>query len=169
MDGTVHSFDKWDLLIAHPPCTYLTNVATRSFSLAVTPADKVVDRWRKRCEAAVFFMRCMCAPVERVAVENPVGIMNTVFEPATQIIHPYQFAESIGAPDWVTKRTCLWLRGLPPLKPSDLPKPDNAVLYGRFPSGKARGWEETRVGGDRAKERSKTFPGIAKAMAEQWG
>ena len=63
----------WDMLIAHPPCTYLSNVATRAFSLRCTPAEKVCERWRLRGEAAVFFLQFMCAPIERIAVENPVG------------------------------------------------------------------------------------------------
>lgn len=76
MDGTAHRIDgKWDLLIAHPPCTYLTNVATRHYSLKCTPAEKVIDRMEHREEAIVFFMQCMLADAPRIAVENPVGRM----------------------------------------------------------------------------------------------
>lgn len=93
MDGTAHRIDgKWDLLIAHPPCTYLTNVATRHYSLKCTPAEKVIDRMEHREEAIVFFMQCMLADAPRIAVENPVGRMGKVFRKADQIIHPYMFS-----------------------------------------------------------------------------
>lgn len=93
MDGTAHRIDgKWDLLIAHPPCTYLTNVATRHYSLKCTPAEKVIDRMEHREEAIVFFMQCMLADAPRIAVENPIGRMGKVFRKADQIIHPYMFS-----------------------------------------------------------------------------
>lgn len=168
MDGQKHDVGKWDLLIAHPPCTYLSNVATRHFSLRCTPAEKVVARWEERARAAIFFMMFLTANAEAHAIENPVGFMNTAYRKPDQIIHPYMFAES---PDdtenYVTKATCLWLNNLPMLRGGGLPKPNNAKLYGVMPSGKARTWEDTYSRD--AKVRSKTFPGIAKAMAEQWG
>lgn len=163
-----HTHTKWDMLIAHPPCTYLSNVATRSFSMRCTPAEKVVRRWEERARSAVFFMQFILSDIPMIAVENPVGFMNTAFRKPNQIIHPYMFADSENDKEqYVTKATCLWLKGLPNLKTNGLPKPNNASLYGRLPSGKARTWEDTysRSG----KVRSKTFPGIAKAMAEQWG
>lgn len=167
-DGKEHFIDKWDLMIAHPPCTYLSNVSTKHFSLRCTSAEKVADRWKNRAEAAVFFMYFALAPIEHIAVENPVGFMNTAYKKADQIVDPYMFAESVNdEKNYVTKRTCLWLKKLPPLKrTNDLQKPNNAELYGRFPSGKAKTWEDQTHGG---KARSKTFPGIAKAMAGQWG
>ena len=168
MDGQTHDVGKWDMLIAHPPCTYLSNVATRHYSLRCTPPEKVVSRWEQRARAAVFFMFFYLADIPRVAVENPVGFMNTACRKPDQIIHPYMFAESEeDTEQYVTKATCLWLRGLPKLQTNNLPKPDNKKLFGVLPSGKVRTWEDTysRIG----KVRSKTFPGIAKAMAEQWG
>lgn len=94
--------------------------------------------------------------------------MNSAYRKADQIIDPYMFAESVDdTENYVTKRTCLWLKGLPPLEGTGLPKPDNAKMFGRLPSGKARTWEDTYSRD--AGVRSKTFPGIAKAMAEQWG
>lgn len=167
-DGKEHFVDKWDLMIAHPPCTYLSNVSTKHFSLRCTSAEKVVDRWKNRAEAAVFFMYFVLAPIEHIAVENPVGFMNVAYRKADQIIDPYMFAESVNdEKNYVTKRTCLWLKKLPSLKrTNNLQKPNNAELYGRFPSGKAKTWEDQTHGG---KARSKTFPGIAAAMAEQWG
>lgn len=169
MDGTVHDVGRWDLMIAHPPCTYLSNVHTRGFSLRVTPAEKVVQRWINRAKAAVFFMQFMGADIPRICVENPVGFMNTAYRKPDMVIHPYMFASGEDdAENYVTKATCLWTKGLPNLKTNNLKKPDNAIMYGRFPTGKAKTWED-QVSKDRSRIRSKTFPGIAKAMAEQWG
>ena len=111
----------------------------------------------------------MCAPIERIAVENPVGFMNTAYRKADQIIHPYMF--SGGEDDkvnFVTKRTCLWLKNLPPLETTyHGDKPDNATMYGVTPRGKIRCWEDSHS--RNATVRSKTFPGVAREMAEQWG
>lgn len=171
-DTHTHTIDgRWDIIIAHPPCTYLSNVATRSFSLKCTPADKVVKRWEDRAKSAVFFMQMMLADCDRIAVENPVGFMSSAYRKADQIISPYMFAESEDDKEnYVTKATCLWLKGLYPLVGTGLPKPNNRELFGVMPSGKVKTWEDSlcRKGGA-AKVRSKTFPGIAKAMAEQWG
>lgn len=171
MSGSFHCVDKWDLIIAHPPCTYLTNVATRHHSLKCSTLERINERTFRRIEAMQFFMNFATADCERIAIENPVGVMNTCYRKPDQIISPYMFAESIeDTENYVTKATCLWLKGLPPLKPNNLPKTDNEKLYGRNPSGKVSNWEERQIGGkDRAKNRSKTFPGIARAMAEQWG
>ena len=168
MDGKTHEIEKWDLLIAHPPCTYLSNVATRSFSLRCTAPEKVVARWGERAKGAVFFMKFLTGNAKRIAIENPIGFMNTAYRKPDQTIHPYMFAKSTeDTENYVTKATSLWLVNLPVLHGTGLPKPDNAVLFGKLPSGKARTWEDTisRSG----KVRSKTFPGIAEAMAEQWG
>lgn len=168
-DGQVHSVGKWDLLIAHPPCTYLSNVCTRGFSLKASPAEKVVERWKNRAYGAVFFMYFALADIPKICIENPVGFMNTAYRKPTQIIDPYMFANGIDdTENYVTKKTCLWLKGLPPLITNNLPKPSNAELYGRYKNGKAKTWEEM-VSKNRSVERSKTFPGIARAMAEQWG
>lgn len=157
------------MMIAHPPCTYLSNVCTRGFSLRVTDAEKVVWRWQKRAEGAIFFMYFALAHIEKICIENPVGFMNNAYRKPDQIIHPYMFAESENdTKNYVTKRTCLWLKGLPKLETNKLPYPDNAKIFGRHPNGKAKTWEEC-VNVERAKNRSKTFPGIARAMAEQWG
>ena len=158
--------DKWDLIIAHPPCTYLSNVATKHHSLNCAPLNWINARTNNRIEAMQFFMRCIEANCDKIAVENPVGIMNTAYRKADQIIHPYMFAET--EDEMVTKGTCLWLKGLPPLLPKHDTKPNNLEIFGSHPSGKARDWESS-INKNRAKERSKTFYGIAKAMAEQWG
>lgn len=166
-NGKWIDIDRWDLIIAHPPCTYLTNANTSGHSARVTPENRIEGATIERIHAMDFFMRCFQAPCEHVAVENPVGIMNTAFRRPDQIIDPYMFADSENDKEnYVTKRTCLWLRGLPHLKPNDLPKPDNAKMFGSKPTGKALNWTDTNHG---SVARSKTFPGIAKAMAEQWG
>lgn len=115
-------------------------------------------------------MKFVNADCDRIAIENPVGVMNTAYRKPDQIIDPYMFAESVNDTDnYFTKATCLWLKGLPALKMNDLPKPNNHELFGTRPNGRAFVWEEklSRAGGA-AKARSKTFPGVAKAMAEQW-
>lgn len=167
MDGVYHVVGKWDMLIAHPPCTHLSNVCTRSFSLRCTPPEKVCKKWENRAKATIFFMQFALADIPKICVENPVGFMNKNFRKPDQIISPYMFAENIDdSENYVTKTTCLWLKGLPNLHTNSLPKPDLAQIFGRYSSGKAKKWEDIVHG---SKKRSKTFPGIAKAMAEQWG
>lgn len=149
-DGTLHHIDgKWDILIAHPPCTHLAVSGARWFKEGVKPRHL-------QDEAADFFMAFINADCDRIAVENPVCIMSTRYRKPTQIINPFQF----GHPE--QKKTCLWLKGLPPLKETN-----NVYDYMMTLPVK----ERTRIwqlGSGHSKERSKTFPGIAKAMAEQW-
>ena len=153
----------WDMMIAFPPCTYISYAATRHWNAP--------GRAAKREDGMKFFMAMINAPIERIAVENPVGYPNTVFRKPDQIIHPYYFG------DGDKKRTCLWLKNLPKLqhiKQDDLfatktHAPEPQPLYINK-SGKRIFFSEGCVGvADRAKIRSKTFPGIAKAMSEQWG
>ena len=175
-DGKWLTVDHWDLIIAHPPCTYLSNAAVRSHSLKSTPVNRINGRTINRIKAMDFFMRCIMANCEKIAVENPVGIMNTAYRKPDQIIEPFQFAESVeDRENYVTKRTCLWLKNLPPLKINDLPRPDNAKIFGTYSNGKAKNFVERHAHGFKkngqsdATARSVTFPGVAKAMAEQWG
>ena len=169
-DGSTHNIDKWDLIIAHPPCTYLSNAATRSHSLKGATLEQINARTAKRIRAQEFFMKFANVDCEKVAIENPVGVMNTVYRKPDQIIEPYQFAESEeDKENYVTKRTCLWLKGLKPLQGNSLDKPNNVERFGRHPSGKTKCWSEMQWQKNRAIVRSKTFPGIARAMAEQWG
>lgn len=162
-DGGTHTIEKWDLLIAHPPCTYLTVTGNAWFNEAKY-GEKARQRQKERYAAIVFFMRLALANVPRVAIENPIGIMNSAYEKPQQIIQPYMFG------DPYEKKTALWLKGLAPLKPTNVVKPPERV---RFDSGKsmpawyADAWHLPKK--ERAKIRSKTFPGIANAMAEQWG
>lgn len=178
MDGTTQSITgKWDLLIAHPPCTYLTNAGTRHFSRRINPEWKVLQREKLREEAFEFFMEFVNADCDKIAVENPVGYANSHYKKADQIIHPYYFATSVeDTENYYTKRTCLWLKGLEPIERlTMLPTPEPLyICKGEKCKGKKIGWCEgikgtTNGREGRAKARSKTFPGIAKAMAEQWG
>ena len=151
---------EWDLVIAHPPCTYLSYVGSRHWNRP--------GRAEARDAALAFMIALYDAPVEMVAVENPVGWANSVWRKPDQIVHPYYFGEP------VQKRTCLWLRGLPKLIPTNmLPKPEPLYFCkGPKSQGKAIHWTEAMRGvssKDRGKARSKTFQGIADAMAAQWG
>lgn len=190
-DGTKQKINgKWDLIIAHPPCTYLSNAAVSRHSLKSAKLEAINARTEKRIEAMRFFMIIADADCDKIAIENPVGVMNTCYRKPDQIIHPYMFAESEqDTENYVTKATCLWLKGLEPLRKNQiekvddtclfgftseiLPPPNNQRLYGSYVSqysGRVRckTWT-TECGKNRAKTRSKTFPGIAKAIAEQWG
>lgn len=160
---------KWDMVIAFPPCTYLTNAGTRHFSLRCNPIEKVEARKVKREEAFKFFMLFANANCDKIVIENPVGWVNSQWRKPDQIIHPYYFGDN------AKKRTCLWLKGVDKLEPTNmLPEPEpEYVCQGELSKGKKIGWCEGikgTTGGQkgRAKARSKTFPGIAKAMAEQW-
>ena len=170
-DGISHSLEgAWDMLIAHPPCTYLSNAATSRHSLKSSTLEEINDRTKKRIEAQEFFMKFANANCEKIAIENPVGVMSTVYRKPDQIIEPYQFADSVNdTENYITKRTCLWLKGLKPLQGNTFSKPDNTKIYGRHPSGKTKCWSEMQWQKSRSIVRSKTFRGIARAMAEQWG
>ena len=145
--------DDWDLMIAHPPCTHLSVSGARWWK------DKQIDQE----EALDFFSSLLNADIPRIAIENPIGIASTRIRKPDQIIHPYQF----GHP--VSKATCLWLKGLPPLEPTDEVEPEWVV----FPNGKrqSKWYYETSLAPhhQRGHLRSRTFEGIAKAMANQWG
>lgn len=163
-DGQLHNIEgKWDLLIAHPPCTYLTVTGNRWFSVEKY-GEKAIQRERDRKDAEKFFMAFANADCNRIAIENPIGIMSTVWRKPDQIIQPYMFGDA------VEKKTCLWLKNLPNLKPTNIVEPPERV---RFESGKsmpqwyAEAWRLPKE--ERSKVRSRTFEGIAKAMAQQWG
>lgn len=161
-DGIRHCVPgKWDLIIAHPPCTYLSNAG--ACRLYPRKGQLDIERYRKGLEAKAFFMLMLNADCDRVCVENPVSSKIFDMPMHSQEIQPWQF----GHP--VTKKTRLWLRGLPPLVPTEIVEPVAPYL----PSGTGRK-DITKYGrafrtGKDAVQRSKTFPGIAKAMAEQWG
>ena len=164
MDGVKHRIDaKWDLLIAHPPCTYLTVTGNRWFN-EERYGEKARRRKELRNDAADFFMSFINADVDKIAVENPIGYMSTAYQKPSQIIHPYMFG------DPARKATCLWLKGLPKLTPTNIVEPD--IIHYQNGNGTDNPWHMETMklpAKERAKARSKTFPGIAKAMAEQWG
>lgn len=153
--------DGWDLMVAHPPCTHLAVSGARWFPL----------KRREQQDALDFFARLLLAPIPRVAVENPVSVVSSWIRRPDQVIQPWQFGHS------ETKATCLWLKGLPPLRPTKVVEPD----YMRRPDGTyytdSRGKRYSRVHfmsgradpEHRRRERSRTYEGIARAMAEQWG
>ena len=163
-DGTLHEISgKWDMIIAHPPCTYLTVTGNRWFNIEKY-GKKAIKRYEQRKEAIQFFFRIVNANCDKIAIENPIGIMSTVWEKPTQIIQPFMFGEPF------EKKTCLWLKNLPKLNSTKLVIPPERI---KFKSGKtmpewyAKLWALPKE--EREKERSKTFIGIARAMAEQWG
>lgn len=133
---------KWDMILAFPPCTHLAASGAKWF------AAKRADG--RQQNAIDFFMRFANSDCPRIAIENPVGIMSTVWKKPDQIIQPWQFGHG------ETKKTCLWLKGLPPLIPTEIVEGREQRIWKMPPSE------------DRAKNRAKTFPGIARAMAEQW-
>lgn len=133
--------ESWDMLIAHPPCTHL----------AVSGARWFKDKQVKQAEALAFVQLLLDAPVERIALENPVSIISSRIRKPTQIIQPWQFGHG------ETKTTCLWLKNLPLLQPTQVVGGREAKVHRMSPSP------------DRWKERSRTYTGIANAMAQQWG
>lgn len=158
--------DDWSMLIAFPPCTYLTTANNRFFSLSLHTVATVKKRCKLREDAFNFVMLLANAPIPLIAVENPTGYLNTHYRKPDQIIHPYLFG------DPHLKRTCLWLKGLPcliPTNPVDYPKP---VRFSRAKKALHR-HETLSLRGTglptRSRLRELTFPGIARAMASQWG
>lgn len=144
---------KWDMIIAHPPCTYLSNAGARF----LYPQGKLnEERLEKGIKARDFFMLLYNADCPKIAVENPVPSRIYCLPPYTQIIQPWQFGHPF------QKKTCLWLKGLPKLKPTEIIPKENRQ------STKVPGNWFNKGGRDRQKNRAKTFPGIAEAMAVQW-
>lgn len=134
---------RWDMVLAFPPCTHLAVSGARYFE-----AKRKDGRQQ---DAISFFLRFVTCDCQRVAVENPIGIMSTQYRRPDQIIQPWQFGHG------ETKATCLWLKGLPLLRPTNIVDGREQRVWRMPPSP------------DRAKMRARTYPGIAKAMAEQWG
>ena len=157
MDEAEHTIEgKWDLLIAHPPCTYISNAGVRF----LYPNGKGIlneERLRKGIEATHFFLRFWYADCDRIAVENPIPSTVYGLPKYDQIIQPYMFGHPL------QKKTCLWLKNLPKLTPTDL------IPKEQCQSTKIAGNWFNHGGKERQGNRAKTFPGIAKAMAEQWG
>lgn len=161
--------NEWDMMIAFPPCTYLTVSGNRWFDIE-RYGDKARKRHRDRKDAIYFFNSLFTAPIPKIAVENPIGIMSTEFRKPDQIVQPWMFGEQ------AQKSTCLWLKNMPLLQPTDV------VSKGDFfewtdkngkkksqPMWYYKAFLKAKTNEERSLIRSKTFPGIAKAMAEQWG
>ena len=149
-------YERWDMLIGHPPCTYLSVSGMHWTTRGLRDPQLTED-------ALAFARLLMDAPIARIAIENPVSIISSRIRKPDQIIHPYQFGHD------ASKKTCLWLKGLPPLRPTSFVDP-------RIVDGKPRWANQTDSGqnklppsADRWRMRSKTYQGIADAMAEQWG
>lgn len=162
MDGADYVIEKWDLIVAFPPCTYLTVTGNRWFNID-RYGEKAIQRHKDRKDAIDFFMAFANADCEKIAIENPVGIMSSEWRKPNQIINPWQFGDAF------EKKTCLWLKGLPELTPTNIVEipPRKKFDSGKtMPSWYAEAWHLPKE--ERAKLRSKTFPGIAKAMASQW-
>jgi len=151
---------KYDMMIAHPECTYLTVTGNKWFKPEYR--ERFPTRIEDRKKAIGFFMALYDAPIERIAVENPVGIMSTTFRKPDQYVHPYHFG------DPHSKKTGFWLRNLPKLVPTDVVEPD---MYVYKDGRKDPMWHVESMklpAKERSRVRSKTFPGLAKAMAVQW-
>lgn len=152
-DGTFTIVDKWDMMIAFPPCTYLTKAGACNI-------PKHPERIEKGNQAREFFMALYTCSIERIAIENPIPMKRFNLPPASMRFQPYEFDDGTNDNDY-SKYTYLWLKNLPPLMPTVCPD----FSY-KYPS-----WCKVNESGikDRAKNRSKTFPGVARAMAMQWG
>lgn len=161
-DDKPHKIDgKWDMIIAHPPCTYITNAGARWLYAGGKLNE---ERYKKGVRAKEFFMKCLNADCEKIAVENPIPSSVFNMPKYTQIIQPFEYGHPY------SKKTCLWLKGLPHLMPTEILTDYVPYVtsgsYSKTHNPKFKG--ASRKGGA-AKTRSKTFPGIAKAMADQWG
>ena len=166
MDGQEHDIGRWDLLIAHPPCTDLAASGERWFAEKRKPLYK-------RFEAAAFFMKFAEADIPKIAIENPVGRMSTLYRKPDCIVQPWQFA--LDANENTLKTTCIWLKNLPPLIATVTEKPEikfhDCVGHDGKNRRQTQFYYDTRRKGPkyRAAAAAKTFPGIAAAMADQWG
>lgn len=164
MDGITHSVGKWDLLIAHPPCTYLSNAgAARLYKRFNDKSYVELERLNKGFDAKEFFLKFLNAPITKIAVENPIPSGVYRLPKYSQVIQPYEYGHPY------SKKTCLWLKGLPKLEPTKIVEPICSWVSGG--SKKADGTPRENKGTSfrDSKRKSKTFPGIAEAMAEQWG
>lgn len=154
---------KWDLIIAHPPCTYLSNAgACRMYRIIDGKRYIDADRYELMREGRRFFFAMLNADCDRIAVENPTPLGICDLPEPTQVIQPYEYGHPY------SKRTLLWLKGLPNLTPTDIVAEHETWLPSNT-SGFAKGKGGSRGHASNAKARSRTFEGIAKAMAEQWG
>lgn len=155
--------DGWDLMVAHPPCTYLTTTGNKWMKPEFS--ERFPNRKEQRASAIDLFLTLARAPIVKIAIENPKGIMSSVYKKPTQYIHPYYF----GDPE--SKMTGLWLKNLPVLIPTNMVEPTWFICRNgkREPNWHMKTMKISLSGGARGKARSKTFKSIAQAMADQWG
>mgnify|MGYP004653302889 FL=1 len=165
---------NWDIMIAHPPCTFLAVSGAKWYyhpedkNLPIEqrrPHPNFPNRAQDREDGAKFFMALADADIHYIAIENPVGIMNTRYRKPDQTVQPYYFG------DRASKKTCLWLKNLPPLKPTKIVDEGEFIEFGsgrRLAKWYSDGLTKTKTAEERRTWRSKTFPGFAKAIAEQW-
>ena len=150
-----HLDKGWDLMIAHPPCTHLAVSGARWFTEGKKP-------WSLQEDALNFVRKLLDAPIDKIALENPVSVISTKIRKPNQIIQPFEYGHD------VTKKTCLWLKNLPNLKPTKIVKPDIVLVNGKKMS--RMHYESFKLPSkERSKVRSKFYTGIAEAMADQWG
>ena len=147
IQGTILSHElwkrQWDLFIAHPDCTFLTSSGARWMNIP----------WRQEAQlSALYFVKALWAmPVKKIGLENPIGRLSTLWMPPTQIVEPYMFGDPF------KKATCLWLKGLPPLQPTNIVETRQQACWLEGP------------GPDRKRNRARTYEGLARAFADQWG
>lgn len=166
MDGEWHVINgKWDMLYAFPPCTFLTVTGNRWFNVE-RYGEKALQRIKNREDAVNFFLAFAHADCDRIIIENPIGVMSTIYRKPDQIIHPYYFAEAEDDENCERKATCLWLKNVKPLEYTIKYQP--RVIAYKNGKGTDSPWHMNTMGlpkEERAKARSKTFPGIGKALA----
>ena len=162
--GGIHRIDKWDLIVAHPPCTFLTNAGACRLFRNIN-GERYVN-WNRYCnglKAKEFFLTCLNADCERIAVENPIPSGIYELPQYTQTIQPYWFGHPY------SKKTCLWLKNLKPLIPTELVTPICSWVSGGSKKADGTARENKGMTFRDSFTKSKTFPNIATAMAEQWG
>ena len=161
LDGKKHHINHWTLLIGHPNCQRLTVTANKWYKAEFAERFPTIHEDREK--AVDFFMQLINAPIKHIAIENPIGIMSTRYQKPSQIVQPYYFG------DTERKATCLWLKNLPPLIPTNIVEPEIIT----FKSGKTMSKLHNDTGKlpkeQRTKARSRTFQGFANGMADQWG
>lgn len=175
-NGKNHFIDgNWDLMVAHPPCTFLSVSGAKWFyhpddkHLPINkrrPHFRFPNRSKEKEDAISFFLKLANSNINKIAIENPVGVINTLWRKPDQIVQPWMFGDS------ASKKTCLWLKNLPLLKPTKIVDEGEFIEFKsgrRLPKWYSDGLTKTKSSEDRRTWRSKTFPGFAKAIAEQWG
>ena len=164
MDGHTHDVGKWDVLIAHPPCTFLSNAgAARLYKRFEGKSYCLLERLNQGFDAKEFFMEFYNADIPKIAIENPIPSGVYRLPPYTQIVQPYEYGHPY------SKKTCLWLKGLPLLTPTNIVEPTCSWVSGGSKKADGTPRENKGMTFRDGFTKSKTFPGIAKAMAEQWG